>query len=163
MTSLRLALLAAVILAGFVQVTVALAQAPVEWYRDTGGGGVLAQPTRPLSPDGGAPAPRNASGETDVPESDISATPPIASPAQTEPVLGAPAHERASTADDHASARAAQAAPTVTGGENQDTSSDTGLIAALPLTGLQLAAVAGAGLCLLVGGALLRPRRRPAG
>jgi hypothetical protein len=39
MTSLRLAVLAALILAGFVPVTVALAQAPVEWYTDTGGGG----------------------------------------------------------------------------------------------------------------------------
>ena len=79
MTLLRLALLAAVILAGFAQVTVAVAQAPVEWYRDTGGGGVLAQPT-PQSKDGGAAAPRTASGEVDVPESDISATPPISPP-----------------------------------------------------------------------------------
>jgi hypothetical protein len=165
MTSLRLALLATVILAGFVPVTVAVAQAPVEWYRDTGGGGVLAQPTRPLGHDGGAPAPHTASGETDVPESDISATPPIASPAQAEPVLGAPADKPAPKADQPSSpqaAQAAQAAPTVTGGENQDTSSASGLIAALPLTGLQLAAVAGAGLCLLVAGALVRPRRRPA-
>ena len=162
MTLLRLALLAAVILAGFAQVTVAVAQAPVEWYRDTGGGGVLAQPTRPLSHDGGAPAPRTASGETDVPESDISATPPVASPAQAEPVLGAPGDDPAPKADQRSSPRAAQAAPTVTGGEDQNTSSDTGLIAALPLTGLQLAAVAGAGLCLLAAGALLRPRRRPA-
>jgi hypothetical protein len=162
MTLLRLALLAAVILAGFAQVTVAVAQAPVEWYRDTGGGGVLAQPTHPLSPDGGAPAPRTASGEVDVPDSDISATPPVASPAQAEPVLGAPAHEPAPKADDRSSPTAAQAAPTVTGGEDQAASSDTGLIAALPLTGLQLAAVAGTGLCLLAAGALLRPRRRPA-
>ena len=89
MTSLRLALLAALILAGFVQVTVAAAQAPVEWYTDTGGGGVLAQPT-PETRDGGAAAPPTASGEVDVPESDISATPPVASAAQAEPVLGAP-------------------------------------------------------------------------
>ena len=161
MTLLRLALLAAVILAGFAQVTVAVAQAPVQWYRDTGGGGVLAQPT-PQSKDGGAAAPRTASGEVDVPESDISATPPIASPAQVEPVLGAPKHELAPKADDRSVPTAAQAAPTVTGGEDQASSSDTGLIAALPLTGLQLAAVAGAGVCLLAAGALLRPRRRPA-
>ena len=162
MTLLRLALLAAVILAGFAQVTVAVAQAPVQWYRDTGGGGVLAQPT-PESKDGGATAPRTASGEVDVPESDISATPPIASPAQVEPVLGAPTHELAPKADDRSVPTAAQAAPTVTGGEDQASSSDTGLIAALPLTGLQLAAVAGAGLCLLAAGALLRRRAPCAG
>jgi hypothetical protein len=161
MTLLRLALLAAVILAGFAQVTVAAAQAPVEWYRDTGGGGVLAQPT-PQSQDGGATAPRTASGEVDVPDSDISATPPVASPAQAEPVLGAPTNEPAPKADDRSSPTAAQAAPTVTGGEDQAASSDTGLIAALPLTGLELAAVAGTGLSLLAAGALLRPRRRPA-
>jgi hypothetical protein len=161
MTLLRLALLAAVILAGFAQVTVAVAQAPVEWYRDTGGGGVLAQPT-PQSQDGGAAAPRTASGQVDVPESDISATPPVASPAQVEPELGAPTREPAPKADDQSSPTAAQAAPTVTGGEDQDTSSDTGLIAELPLTGLQLGLVAGAGVCLLAAGALLRPRRRPA-
>jgi hypothetical protein len=160
MTLLRLALLAALILAGFVQVTVAAAQAPVEWYRDTGGGGVLAQPT-PQTRDGALP-PQTASGEVDVPESDISATPPVASPAQAEPVLGAPTRESAPKANDHSAPQAAQAAPTVTGGEDQAASSDTGLIAALPLTGLQLAAVAGAGLCLLVAGALVRPRRRPA-
>jgi len=160
MTSLRLALVAALFLAGFVQVTVAVAQAPVEWYRDTGGGGVLAQPT-PESHDGGASAPRTATGPVDVPESDISATPPVASPAQVEPVPGAPTREPAPAADDRLSPRAAQAAPTVTGGENQE-STGAGLIASLPLTGLQLAAVAGAGLCLLVLGAALRPRRRPA-
>jgi hypothetical protein len=159
MGSLRLALLAALILTGFAQVTVALAQAPVEWYRDTGGGGVLAQPTQ-LSHDGGASAPPTASGETDVPESDISATPPIASPAQAEPVLGAPTREPAPKADIDSSPRAAQTAPTVTGGEHQASSSNTGLLASLPLTGLQLAGVAGLGLCLLVAGALLRPRRR---
>jgi LPXTG-motif cell wall-anchored protein len=57
-------------------------------------------------------------------------------------------------------ARAAQEAPTVTGGEDQENTA-AGPIASLPLTGLQLAAVAAAGLCLLVAGALLRPRRRP--
>jgi hypothetical protein len=160
MTLLRLALLAAVILAGFAQVTVAVAQAPVQWYRDTGGGGVLAQPT-PQGQDGGSTAPRTASGEVDVPDSDISATPPVASPAQAEPVLGAPTREPAPKSDERSAPTAAQAAPTVTGGADQASSSDTGLLAALPLTGLQLGAVAGAGLCLLAAGALLRPRRRP--
>jgi hypothetical protein len=160
MTLLRLAVLAALILAGFVPVTVALAQAPVEWYTDTGGGGVLAQPPQ-QSHDGGAEAPQTATGPVDIPESDISASEPVASPSQAEPVLGAPSDEPAPAADRRPESRASQDAPTVTGGEDQE-SSDAGLIASLPLTGLQLAAVAGAGLCLLLAGAALRPRRRPA-
>jgi hypothetical protein len=160
MTSLRLAALAALTLAGFVPVTVAVAQAPVEWYTDTGGGGVLAQPS-PQTKDGGAEAPRTATGPVDLPESDISAAEPVASSAQAEPVLGAPSDEPAPAADRRPQSRASQDAPTVTGGEDQD-ASDAGLIASLPLTGLQLAAVAGAGLCLLLAGAALRPRRRPA-
>jgi hypothetical protein len=160
MTSLRLAVLAALILAGFVPVTVALAQAPVEWYTDTGGGGVLAHPPQ-KSHDGGAEAPLTATGPVEVPESDISASEPVASPSQAEPELGAPSDEPAPAADRRPESRASQDAPTVTGGEDQE-SSDAGLIGSLPLTGLQLAAVAGAGLCLLLAGAALRPRRRPA-
>jgi hypothetical protein len=160
MASHRLALLAVLILAGFVPVTVAVAQAPVEWYTDTGGGGVLAQPPQQTA-DGGAEAPRTATGEEDIPESDISATPPVVHSAQAEPVLGAPSDEPAPTSDERQAPRAAQDAPSVTGGQNQDTS-DAGLIGSLPLTGLQLAIVAGAGLCLLLAGAALRPRRRPA-
>ena len=159
MTSLRLAVLAALILAGFVPVTVAVAQAPVEWYTDTGGGGVLAQPP-PQSHDGGAEAPRTATGPVDIPESDISATPPTASPSQAEPALGAPADEPAPAGNRRPAARASQDAPTVTGGEDQE-GSDAGPIASLPLTGIELAGVAGAGLCLLLAGAALRPRRRP--
>jgi len=160
MTSLRLSAFAALILAGFVPVTVAAAQAPVEWYTDTGGGGVLAQPS-PHTKDGGAEAPRTATGPVDLPESDISATEPVASSSRAEPVLGAPSDESAPAADRRPQSRASQDAPTVTGGEDQE-ASDAGLIASLPLTGLQLAAVAGAGLCLLLAGAALRPRRRPA-
>src|SRR5215208_8258648 len=94
MTSLRSALLAALILAGFIPVTVAVAQAPVEWYTDSGGGGVLAQPP-PQSHDGGAEAPRTATGPVDLPESDISASEPVASPSKAEPVLGARSDEPA--------------------------------------------------------------------
>jgi hypothetical protein len=160
MTLLRLAVLAALILAGLVPVTVALAQAPVEWYTDTGGGGVLAQPPE-QSKDGGAEAPRTATGPVDVAESDISASEPVASASQAEPELGAPSDQPAPAADTRPQSRASQDAPTVTGGEDQE-ASDAGLIGSLPLTGLQLAAVAGAGLCLLLAGAALRPRRRPA-
>ena len=160
MTSLRYALVAALILAAFVPVTVAVAQAPVEWYTDTGGGGILAQPAGHAR-NGGALAPQTATGPVDVPDSDISATPPVSSASQVEPVLGAPSVEAAPKAD-RPVPHASQAAPTVTGGQNQDTSTNTGLLGALPLTGLQLVAVAGAGLCLLFAGAALRPRRRPA-
>ncbi len=160
MTLLRLAVLAASILAGFVPATVVLAQAPVEWYTDTGGGGVLAQPAQP-STDRGAEAPPPATGPVDVAESDISASEPVASASQAEPVLGAPSDEPVPVAERRPTSRASQDAPTVTGGEDQE-DSDAGVIASLPLTGLQLAAVAGAGLCLLLAGAALRPRRRPA-
>ncbi|MEA2361002.1 MAG: hypothetical protein QOD71_147 [Thermoleophilaceae bacterium] len=159
MTSLRFPLLAAVLLAGFVWAAVAVAQAPVEWYRDTGAGGALAQPAGE-SKSGGALAPRTATGEADVPESDISATPPVASPAQAEPVLGAPGEERSAPARAPV-AHAAQEAPTVTGGEDQP-NSGAGLIGSLPLTGLELAGLVGAGLVLVLAGAALRPRRRVA-
>jgi hypothetical protein len=157
MTSLRLPLLAAVIMAGFIWATAAVAQAPVEWYTDTGGGGALAQPPRE-SKSGGALAPSTASGETDVPESDISATPPVASAAQAEPVLGAPSDKAAPAPAARPRPRAAQAAPTVTGGQDQE-SSGAGLIGSLPLTGLELGLILGAGLCLLGAGVALRPRR----
>src|SRR5688500_5637772 len=119
MTLLRLAATAALILAGFVPVSVALAQAPVEWYTDTGGGGVLAQPPQ-QSNDGGAEAPRTATGPVDVPESDISASDPVASTSQSEPVLGTPSDEPAPAAERRPTSRASQEAPTVTGGEDQE-------------------------------------------
>jgi hypothetical protein len=155
MAALRLLALVAVL--AFALSGLALAQEPVDWYTDSGGGGVLAQPA-PESRSGGALAPQTASGVEDVPESDISATPPVASAAQAEPVLGAePPRSDRPAAD--APAEPAQEAPTVTGGQEQEDTDEAGPIAALPLTGLQLAAVAAAGLCLLLAGALLRPRR----
>jgi hypothetical protein len=160
MALLRLALPATLILAGFVPVTVAVAQAPVDWYTDTGGGGVLAQPT-PKAHNGGARAPLTATGPVDLPESDISATPPVSHAAQAEPVLGEPTRDPAPANAERPTSQAAQDAPTVTGGGNQD-ASDAGLIGSLPLTGLQLALVAGAGVFLLLAGAALRPRRRAA-
>jgi hypothetical protein len=159
MTSLRTALLAALVLAAFAQAASAVAQAPVEWYTDTGGGGALAQPAGEAR-NGGALAPQTATGPVDIPESDISATPPVASPSQAEPVLGAPGDDPRPAADQRQS-EAAQVAPTVTGGEDQ-ASETSGPIAALPLTGLELAAIAGAGLCLLMAGIALRPRRHAA-
>jgi hypothetical protein len=161
MTSLRSALLAGLILAGFVPVTVALAEAPVQWYTDTGGGGTLAQPPGE-SKSGGAVAPISTESPVeDPPDSDISATEPVSSPPPSATQPHDWSEGQALAAGAHPVARAAQDAPTVTGGDDQE-STAAGPIAALPLTGLQLAAVAAAGLLLLTAGALLRPRRRHA-
>jgi hypothetical protein len=166
MATLRFALLATLILAGLVQGAVALAQAPVEWYSDTGGGGTIAQP-REQSPSGGAvaplgdaPVPIGAGGVDNSPAFEKSTGPtaaPSASASEAEPASDEPALSRAARPQ----AVPSQEAPTVTGGDSQ-ANSDAGLIGSLPLTGLQLALVAGAGLFLLLGGFALRPRRRVA-
>jgi hypothetical protein len=157
MTSLRFPLLAALVLGGFVWAAAAVAQAPVEWYTDTGAGGTLAQPPGE-SKNGGALAPLGA-GAVGDPPADADPRPPIARPAQA---AEAPASERGSApASVRPVAKAAQDAPTVTGGEDQDAGA-AGPIASLPLTGLELTALAGAGLCLLIAGAALRPRRHTA-
>ena len=155
MAALRALALAALL--AFAATGLAVAQAPVDWYTDTGSGGVLAQPP-PDSKSGGALSPPTASGIDEGPDSDISATPPVASPSQAEPVLGAPTDEPVGVVDEAPEPEAAQEPPTVTGGESQE-SDDAGPIAALPLTGLELAGLAAAGLCLLVAGMALRPRR----
>jgi hypothetical protein len=154
MAALRVVSLAALI--AFALSGLALAQEPVDWYTDSGSGGVLAQPPAD-SKAGGALAPSTASGETELPESDISATPPVASASDAEPVLGAPNDEPVEVADEPAPPEAAQEAPTVTSGQRQE--EDSGPVAGLPLTGLGLVALAGAGVCLLIAGLALRPRR----
>jgi hypothetical protein len=159
MTSLRFPLLAAVILAGFLWTAVAVAQAPVEWYTDTGGGGTLAQPAD-QSESGGAVAPVGA-GAVGDPPADADPKPPTATPAQAASAPSPVLEERLAAAGDRPVARAAQEAPTVTGGEDQ-ASSGAGLIGSLPITGLELAAILGTGLVLVLAGAALRPRRRAA-
>jgi hypothetical protein len=154
MAALRTFAVAALL--AFAASGIALAQAPVDWYTDTGSGGVLAQPPA-ASKSGGAVSPPTASGLDEGPDSDISATPPVSSPAQAEPVLGAPTDEPTRAADPP-EPEAAQQAPTVTGGQDQEPD-EGGPIAALPLTGLELAVLAGAGLCLLIAGFAVRPRR----
>jgi hypothetical protein len=163
MASLRFALLATLILAGLVHGAVALAQAPVEWYSDTGGGGTIALP-REQPPSGGTVVPlghRATPGEGDIDNSAEfqTSTPPVppasaSASASTEPDLAASTPHVA-----RPQAVPSQEAPSVTGGDSQE-NSDAGLIGALPLTGLQLALVAGAGLFLLLAGFALRPRRR---
>jgi hypothetical protein len=154
MAAVRVLALTALI--AFAASGLALAQAPVDWYTDSGSGGVLAQPPAE-SRAGGALAPPTATGEADVPESDISATEPVVKSARAEPVLGAPT-EQPPVDEPVTAPRAAQEPPTATGGQQQADES-SGPIAALPLTGLQLAGLAGAGLCLLAAGLALRPRR----
>jgi hypothetical protein len=150
MAALRALTLAALL--AFAASGLALAQTPVDWYTDTGSGGVLAQPPGE-SRDGGALSPRTASGIDEGPDSDISATPPVASPSQAEPVLG---EERAESepAPELPEVAPAQepeppAAPEPRGSVGE----------ALPFTGLELAALAGVGVCLLIAGLALRPRR----
>jgi hypothetical protein len=157
MPSLRAPLLCSLILVGAIPSSAA-AQATVDWYTETGGGGALARPAGE-SKNGGALAPPTAVGSVEGPQSDISATPPISSPAQAAPEPSRAPEARATAPDEQPAARPAQAAPTVTGGEDQ-ASPEAGPIGALPLTGLELAAVVGAGLCLVIAGAALRPRRR---
>jgi hypothetical protein len=162
MPSVRAPLLTALILSAAIPSTAVAQAPPVDWYTDTGGGGALAQPAGE-SRSGGAVAPPTATGPEDLPESDISATEPVSSPARASSAAGVPPPEPARAAADRPVARAAQDPPTVTGGQDQDQdSAEAGPIAALPLTGLELAGVAGAGLCLLVAGAALRPRRHAA-
>ncbi len=157
MASVRSPLLCALLLLGAVP-SIASAQEAVDWYTDTGGGGALARPAGE-SKSGGAVAPPTATGPEDLPGSDISATEPVSSAARATSAAGAPPRQEAeAAADEGPVARPAQDAPTVTSGQNQD-SADAGPIAELPLTGLELAGVAGAGLCLLLAGAALRPRR----
>jgi hypothetical protein len=153
MAALRVLALAALI--AFAATGLALAQAPADWYSDSGSGGVLAQP--PVDSEaGGALAPPTATGEEDVAESDISATEPVVKSAQAEPVLGEVTEQP--LVDAPATPKAAQEPPTVTDGQAQEEDA-AGPIAALPLTGLQLAGLVGVGLCLLLAGLALRPRR----
>jgi hypothetical protein len=160
MPSVRAPLLTALILSSAIPPAAAAQAPPIDWYTDTGGGGALARPVGE-SRSGGAVAPPTATGPEELPESDISATEPVSSPARASSAAGVAPPERAPAAAARPVARAAQDAPTVTGGQDQDRAA-AGPIAALPLTGLELAGLAGAGLCLLVAGAALRPRRHAA-
>jgi hypothetical protein len=160
MTSARPALIAA--LAAALLPASASAQAPVDWYTDTGAGGVLAQPVD-LARDGGAVAPVEVGAPIGDPPAPEPQRPPEATPAAAAPAPGAeapaplpsaPPRATAAQADDEAPAAQApdESAPAAT-------AAAPGSDGALPFTGLGLAAVAAAGLCLLGLGALLRPRR----
>lgn len=144
------------ILAGLIWAATAVAQAPVEWY--TGGGAVAGPASHNTG--GGAFAPANT-GPTDVnlpPPAEVgSGESPPAQAARAakrvEPGSSALARPHATAARapavHGANAAAAQAEPAAA----QD-----GTIGSLPFTGLELAVIVAAGLCLLVAGAALRPR-----
>jgi hypothetical protein len=151
MASLR-SLLVLLTLLGLVCAATAVAQAPVEWYtEDAAGGGAVAGPAPRLS-GGGAiapinprePATVNLPPPTDVTPSDSppaqAARVPAAAPQDPQtPPAGHPAAQAAATPAKAVAAPAADPGP-------------------LPFTGLELALVAAAGLCLLAGGLALRPR-----
>jgi hypothetical protein len=111
-----------------------------------------------VAPLGDAPVPIGAGGIDNSPAFEENTGPtatPSASASEAEPASDEPSLSRAARPQ----AVPAQTAPTVTGGDSQ-ANSGAGLIGSLPLTGLQLALVAGAGLFLLLAGFALRPRRR---
>jgi hypothetical protein len=148
-------LLVLLILIGLVSAATAVAQAPVEWYTDTGGGGGALAGPPPHNSGGGAFAP-TGTGPADVnlpPPQDVrsSDSPPAQAATASQPALphsSGPASPQAQPAGTPATA-AAQADPA---------DSDTATIGSLPFTGLELVAIVAAGLCLVVAGAALRPR-----
>src|SRR5262245_26718073 len=136
-------LLVLLILLGLVCAATAVAQAPVEWYtEDAGGGGAVAGPAPNLS-GGGAIAPMNPREPATVnlpPPADV---PPSQSPpaqaAQAAPAQAGDAPADSPPADAAPAQAHAAAAPAADPGP-------------LPFTGLELALIAAAGLCLLLGG-----------
>ncbi|MEA2331582.1 MAG: hypothetical protein QOH58_1720 [Thermoleophilaceae bacterium] len=157
MTPLRLSALLALILLGSLSAAPALAQAPADWFTDTGSGGTLAQPPT-QGPGGGSVAPVGA-GPVGQPPGEGKPAAPIARPAQDEPTLGEeelPGPGDAQATEETAAAPADEpAAPAASAAQSDSAGS-------LPFTGLELAALIGVGLSLVLGGALLWPRGRAA-
>jgi hypothetical protein len=145
-------LLVLLILIGLVSAATAVAQAPVEWYTDTGGGGGALAGPAPHSTGGGAFAP------TGTGPADVNLPPPEDMPSSVSPPAQAataskPAVPRSS---EPASPQATPAGAPAAADAQAD--SDAGTIGSLPFTGLELVVIVAAGLCLLVAGAALRPR-----
>lgn len=143
-------LLVLLILIGLVSAATAVAQAPVQWYTDSGGGAVAGP-----SPDlhgGGAVAPITTGPGAGSPDQQTpsQATPPSATPFR--PVAQAPAPPIAVAARAQAPDKPAAGAQAEPAGSSQRP------IGSLPFTGLELVVIVTAGLCLLVAGAALRPR-----
>jgi hypothetical protein len=147
-------LLVLLILIGLVCAATAVAQAPVEWYTESSGGGAVAGPA-PHNTGGGAVAPTtgdapatvNLPPPTEMPKSD---SPPAQ--AARAPVVKAPSAKASSDSSSGQAVQAIAAAQTAPAGDDRP-------LGSLPFTGLELAVIAAAGLCLLLAGFALRPAR----
>lgn len=148
-------LLVLLILIGLVSAATAVAQAPVEWYTDTaGGGGALAGPA-PHNSGGGAFAPTTAAPAT------VNLPPPDeVSPGDSPPAEAASASKPAEPGSSEPVSPQASAAgvPAAAAAQADPAGSDAGTVGSLPFTGLELVVIVAAGLCLVVGGAALWPR-----
>jgi hypothetical protein len=153
-------LLVLLILIGLVSAATAVAQAPVQWYTESGGGTVAGPPTdlngggavAPLSagPSAASPAPERSQPRKPKPSGAVPASPNSGPASGGASATAAAAGATARASGTHATpAAAAQAEPA---------DSHTGPIGALPFTGLELFVIVTAGLCLLLAGAALRPR-----
>jgi hypothetical protein len=153
MSFLRLPVLLAVLALG-APATPALGQTPT----DTGSGGAVAQP-REQGPGGGALAPSVADplepAPVEVPPY-VNLEPPTAVSSQAGPDAGEPT---AAPSDSGSGPRAPAAQPAQQPAGAAQAESGDDAVGSLPFTGLELVALAGIGVCLLMAGIALRPRR----
>jgi hypothetical protein len=155
-------LLVLLILIGLVSAATAVAQAPVQWYTEPGGGTVAGPApdlqgggaVAPLATGPGAASP--APGRKEAAEPKPSGATP-ASPSSRSRSGGATATAAAAAAGASARASGAHAAAAAAA-QGEPADSQAGPIGALPFTGLELFVIVTAGLCLLLAGAVLRPR-----
>jgi hypothetical protein len=141
-------LLVLLILLGLICAATAVAQAPVEWYTESGGG-ALAGPA-PHDTGGGATAPTTG----DAPAT-VNLPPPTELPTSDSPPAQAARAPVATAAPDAAARPPAEAPQPAAAAQAEPSGSGAG---SLPFTGLELAVMAAAGLCLLLAGVALRPR-----
>ena len=142
-------LLVLLILIGLVSAATAVAQAPVEWYTDTGGGGGALAGPAPHNSGGGAFAPTTAAPAT------VNLPPPDeVSPGDSPPAEAASASKPAEPGPSEPASPQASAASAA---QAEPAGSDAGTVGSLPFTGLELVVIVAAGLCLVVGGAALWP------
>jgi hypothetical protein len=147
-------LLVLLIILGLVSAATAVAQAPVEWYSDTSGGGTVAGPAPQHYSGGGALAPSLNTPTTPAPSPNL--PPPTEAPKLDQSPPAETARAGRATAAPARASHAPAARPAAAAAPAAPAASGDGL----PFTGLELAAVAAAGLCLLAGGFALRPARR---
>jgi hypothetical protein len=145
-------LLVLLILIGLYFAATAVAQSPVEWYS---GGGAAAGPA-PSSPGytgGGALAP-SLGGTATTPAPTPNLPPPTEAPKPDD----SPPAEAARAANAPSAQAEATRAPAARAAAAPTAAQPAGSSSGLPFTGLELVAVVGAGLCLLLAGLALRPR-----